>query len=285
MHVSNPAGIFHRIGAALIDIGIIFVVTRILAYVLYGDFFVSNSTFFTILVTLYWVMIPSIWRGRTIGKWTCGLTIASVYREGAGFGTMLLRYTGLSLIYLLTLGVGLIVSAVMIIWRDDRRALHDFAAGTYITYDAPERLEARTIFNNRRALAVFTVLLIAGGLALDRFEHTTYEDEASAMLEDINGPVDEIKVTRSSRIATDSSRYAVLSGDNILQTLKDAPEETVHLRRTGNTIYPQYDMEVGGRSLILGENGISLNGQAYTFIEKNPTREIIHRFQPEWEER
>ncbi|SFL93197.1 RDD family protein [Salibacterium qingdaonense] len=285
MHVSNPAGIFPRITAALIDTGIIFVLTRVLAYVLYGGFFVSNSTFLTILVTLYWIMIPSIWRGRTIGKWICGLTIASVYREGAGFGTMLLRYTGLSVIYLLTLGVGLIVSAVMMIWRDDRRALHDFAAGTYVTTDAPEPLQARTIFNNRKVLAAATIALIAGMFALDRWEHTTYQDAASAMLEDVDEPVDSFSIQSGSHTPQGHAVYSPSSTEGVVQTLTNAPEETIHLRRTGDTMYDQYYIEVGGRSLILGERGISFNGQAYEFIGKNPAREIVNRFNPAWEER
>ncbi|SFP66020.1 RDD family protein [Salibacterium halotolerans] len=293
MHVSHPAGVFPRINTALIDISIIFVLTRTLAYILYGGFFVSSSTFLTVLVTLYWIIIPSIWRGRTIGKWICGLTIASVYREGAGFGTMLLRYTGITFIVLVTLGVGLIVSAVMMIWRDDRRTLHDFAAGTYVTTDAPEPLQARTIFNNRRALAAATIALVAGMFAFDRWEHTTYEDAAAAMLENVNGPVETVTLQRYFGPGPDQMSYSYTpeSKAGVLRTLTDAPQETIVLRRTDyphNFMYRislswKEDFQSMNRAMDFGTRGITLNGRSYTFIGNNPTEEIINRFNLEWE--
>jgi uncharacterized RDD family membrane protein YckC len=42
-----------------------------------------------------------------------------------------------SLVYGITLGIGAIVSAFMIGLRKDKRSLHDFIAGTYVTYQKP----------------------------------------------------------------------------------------------------------------------------------------------------
>ncbi|MGY4690876.1 RDD family protein [Salibacterium sp. K-3] len=284
MPVSNPGGVLHRLGAALIDSAVIMLLNLSLAFVLYGDILVSNTIFLQVFTLLYWVMIPSIWRGRTIGKWMFGLTIASVYREGAGFGTMLLRYLAVGLIYLLTFGIGLIVSIVMMIRRDDRRTLHDLCVGTYVTCDAPEPLDAHTIFNNRKALTAATIVLIAGLFAFDRWEHTTYEDASAAMLEDVDEPVEDFTMERGSYTPQGRASYSPQSEEGIVQTLTHAPEETVLLRRTDDTIYDQYRMDVDGHSLILGERRISFDGQAYEVIGENPAEEVVNRFDPEWEE-
>lgn len=41
------------------------------------------------------------------------------------------------LLYGLTLGIGVIVSAFMVGLREDKRALHDFIGGTYVTHNPP----------------------------------------------------------------------------------------------------------------------------------------------------
>lgn len=57
--------------------------------------------------------------------------------EKVGIGTMLMRFLVGSLIYIVTLGVALIVSAFMVGLHKDERAIHDFIAGTYVTYERP----------------------------------------------------------------------------------------------------------------------------------------------------
>lgn len=37
----------------------------------------------------------------------------------------------------LTLGIGLTISAIMVAIREDKRSIHDFIAGTYVTTDEP----------------------------------------------------------------------------------------------------------------------------------------------------
>ena len=55
------------------------------------------------------------------------------------YGTMLLRVLVGGSCIRLTLGIALIVSAFMVGIREDKRAIHDFIAGTYVTYDPPRR--------------------------------------------------------------------------------------------------------------------------------------------------
>jgi uncharacterized RDD family membrane protein YckC len=55
--------------------------------------------------------------------------------EKLGFGAMLLRTVIASIIYVITLGIAFLVSAIMVAVREDKRAIHDFLAGTYVTIE------------------------------------------------------------------------------------------------------------------------------------------------------
>lgn len=46
---------------------------------------------------------------------------------------MFLRSIVASIIYVITLGLGFIISAIMVAAREDKRSIHDFIAGTYVT--------------------------------------------------------------------------------------------------------------------------------------------------------
>ncbi|ESU33866.1 hypothetical protein G3A_04290 [Bacillus sp. 17376] len=70
-----------------------------------------------------------------------GVRIAKVNGEKLGSGTMLMRTIVAGLVYVLTLGLGAIVSAFMVGIREDKRAIHDFIAGTYVTYEKPNEIK------------------------------------------------------------------------------------------------------------------------------------------------
>lgn len=53
------------------------------------------------------------------------------------FWTMIKRDLITGLVYGLTLGIAIIVSACMVGIREDKRAIHDFIAGTYVSYNPP----------------------------------------------------------------------------------------------------------------------------------------------------
>lgn len=58
--------------------------------------------------------------------------------------TMIMRVIIAGLVYGITFGLGLIVSLFMIGLREDKRMLHDFIAGTYVTYASPGEEELYT---------------------------------------------------------------------------------------------------------------------------------------------
>jgi uncharacterized RDD family membrane protein YckC len=132
---SNPAGFWVRLGASLLDALIIGVPLFILSYLITGD---TEGDWFTKLLSfLYSLLLPIVWSGYTIGKKIMGVRIVKVNGDSVGFGTMLLRLVGGGIVYGITFGIAAIVSAVMVAARDDKRSIHDFIAGTYVTRNKP----------------------------------------------------------------------------------------------------------------------------------------------------
>ena len=126
----NPAGFWVRILANLLDAIIIGIPLQSLATCFlvdweetpitsFGIFIFNNSSCFMV--------------GFTVGKKIMGIRIVKVDGSKVGYGVMILRVIVAGIIYIFTLGIGLIVSAFMVGIRDDKRAIHDLIAGTYVT--------------------------------------------------------------------------------------------------------------------------------------------------------
>jgi uncharacterized RDD family membrane protein YckC len=132
----NPIGFWRRLGASLLDGLIIGVPLGLLGYLISPE--AENTWYLDILSGLYTLLLPVFWYGYTIGKKLLGIRIVKLDGEQVGIGTMLLRVlVGMYLLTILTLGIGVIVSAIMVAFRDDKRALHDLVAGTYVTSNKP----------------------------------------------------------------------------------------------------------------------------------------------------
>lgn len=123
-----------RLGATLLDAILIGIAIAIVSYIITGD--TDNGLVRDMLRFLYGLLVPILWGGYTVGKRICGIKIRKVddYTP-PGLGTMLLRNLVAGVVYTLTLGIGLIISAFMVGLREDRRAIHDFIAGTEVVYD------------------------------------------------------------------------------------------------------------------------------------------------------
>lgn len=135
MELHFRAGFWIRLGAAILDGLIIGIPLAIISLILFGE---ADSTFTNIVSFLYSLLIPIVWDGYTIGKKICGIQIKRLDGRPIGIGTMLLRQLVGGLIYGFTLGIALIVSAFMVGLREDKRAIHDFIAGTVVVYDGSE---------------------------------------------------------------------------------------------------------------------------------------------------
>ncbi|MGJ9384339.1 RDD family protein [Salipaludibacillus sp. CF4.18] len=140
MEVTNPAGFQNRFLASFLDFIIIFLVTGIISYFLYGIFYNSDKNYPSdILGFFYTLFLPVLWSGYTIGRKMAGNRIVRMDGKKVGIGTMILRVIVATIAYTLTLGIGLIVSAFMVGIREDKRAIHDFIAQTYVTTNPPTK--------------------------------------------------------------------------------------------------------------------------------------------------
>lgn len=133
--VSNPVGFWRRLGASLLDALIIGVPLSIIGYLITGETQGHWST--NTISTLYGLLLPIFWYGYTVGKKIVGVRIVKVDGEPVGIGAMLLRVLVGGLIYAITFGLAAIASAIMVGVRQDKRAIHDLIAGTYVTSDRP----------------------------------------------------------------------------------------------------------------------------------------------------
>ncbi|MBE7680070.1 RDD family protein [Paenibacillus sp. P13VS] len=129
------AGFWIRLGASIVDGIIIALPLMVIAGLITGNFD-SDEPIAQILSSLYSILLPAFWNGRTIGKRICGIRIRKYdTQEPPGIGTMLMRVIVAGLVYGITFGIGFIVSVIMVAVREDNRALHDFIAGTEVVWD------------------------------------------------------------------------------------------------------------------------------------------------------
>ncbi|MCA0754307.1 RDD family protein [Paenibacillus sp. N4] len=132
--MNQGAGFWIRLGANLLDGIIVAVPLTILSLLITGG---EGKEWFTNLLSfLYSLLVPVFWKGFTIGKRICGIRIRRFDDDQPPtIWNMLLRVLIAGIIYGITFGVGILVSAIMVAVREDRRAIHDFIAGTEVIYD------------------------------------------------------------------------------------------------------------------------------------------------------
>jgi uncharacterized RDD family membrane protein YckC len=133
--IIKPAGFWIRVLATILDTVIVMVPLSFISYLITGAW--DGDIFTSFISLLYYLILPIIWFGYTVGKRMAGIRIVKVNGEKVGFGTMLMRVIVASLIYGITLGIAAIVSAFMVGLRRDKRSIHDFVAGTYVTHEKP----------------------------------------------------------------------------------------------------------------------------------------------------
>lgn len=133
----SSAGFWNRFSARILDMIIVSIVISLISVLIYGDFYlfagVNEFRLIDLLGILYGIILPVIWYGYTLGRRVAGNRIITVDGSRVGIKTMLKREVVAGIIYVLTLGIGFIISAFMIGFRKDKRAIHDFIAGTCVT--------------------------------------------------------------------------------------------------------------------------------------------------------
>ncbi|MEK5070066.1 RDD family protein [Sporosarcina sp. FSL K6-1508] len=85
------------------------------------------------MYTLYLAVFPVLWGGYIIGKRICGIKVKRIDNQNVTFTNMIMReFVGYYLIGLVTFGLSIVVSILMIIFREDKRGIHDIIGGTYV---------------------------------------------------------------------------------------------------------------------------------------------------------
>ncbi|WP_252313737.1 RDD family protein [Sinobaca sp. H24] len=149
----QPGGFWRRLAANIIDgfiVGIAGLIIGLIVVTIFGAEtssspdegwsigvdFANNS-----ISLLYSLALPVLWSGYTVGKKALGIRIVKKDGSNVGIGAMLMRVIVSGIVYLLTLGIGVIVSIFMVAIREDKRAIHDFIAGTQVTTSLPPAKE------------------------------------------------------------------------------------------------------------------------------------------------
>ncbi|MUG43557.1 RDD family protein [Paenibacillus woosongensis] len=129
------ASFWARFGALLLDAIIVGISLGIITFIISGS--ELNKEYVTNLLSfLYSLLLPVFWDGYTCGKRICGIKIRKINDHSPpGIGTMLLRNLVAGIVYGLTAGIGVLISALMVGLREDKRAIHDFIAGTEVVYN------------------------------------------------------------------------------------------------------------------------------------------------------
>ncbi|MDQ0159377.1 RDD family protein [Alkalibacillus salilacus] len=153
MSTPSPAGFWIRLVASIVDSIAVGAVLALLSAAIYGEFVLDEYTPLDLLNLLYFLILPVVWYGYTLGKRAMGIRIARLDGEKVTIGTMLLRQLVAGIVYALTLGLAALVSAIMVGVREDKRSMHDFMANTYVTYEKPDALKQDSQSNEQEELA------------------------------------------------------------------------------------------------------------------------------------
>ncbi|WP_462419841.1 RDD family protein [Salinicoccus sp. Marseille-QA3877] len=134
-----PAKLWQRFFARIIDglmigVPIVFLLSFTVGY----DFVIEPranfvfNLFMLLIVTVYMISLPVNWYGWSVGKRLLGIRITQVDGRDVTWQIMMKRELFILVVYILTFGLFLLLSGVMMITRKDKRALHDLMAGTKV---------------------------------------------------------------------------------------------------------------------------------------------------------
>ncbi|WP_316569390.1 RDD family protein [Neobacillus sp. YIM B06451] len=134
----SPAGFGLRFFADIIDFLLVALPLGLLIALLSGAAWDSSGTSWTsnLIYLLYLTVLPLVWNGYVVGKRMMKIRIMRVDDQPLTLKNMILReIVGKFLLSSVTFGISSLVSLFMVIFREDKRAVHDFIGGTYVGYE------------------------------------------------------------------------------------------------------------------------------------------------------
>ena len=138
MNSKKPAGFGIRFLASIIDFLIISSTLGIVFYIINGNYSIewTNGLTFRFFYTLYLTVIPILWGGYIIGKKIRKIKIKRFKDDGnlTILNMVMREVVGNYIVVLATFGISVLLSGLMVIFRKDKRGIHDFhLVGTYVS--------------------------------------------------------------------------------------------------------------------------------------------------------
>ena len=133
--MENRVGFWIRLGARIIDL----IIIGIIIFLFIAIFSLDTQSravqsFEGLFSLLYYVLLPVIWTGYTVGKRALGIRIINEDGTDVSLIQMIIRDFLTPILYGITLGILAVVSAVMVGMRKDKKAIHDIFAKTTVVY-------------------------------------------------------------------------------------------------------------------------------------------------------
>lgn len=93
-----------------------------------------RGVYWQIIYIIYLIFLPLFWNGYITGKWFNNIKLKSYKGNKLTLIQMIKReLIGFYLLGILSLGISFLISSIMIVFREDKRAIHDFIGNTYVT--------------------------------------------------------------------------------------------------------------------------------------------------------
>ncbi|MDA2004652.1 RDD family protein [Bacillus cereus group sp. BfR-BA-01451] len=145
LKMHRPALVMNRIGASLIDMFLISVMYGAVVAVMtgnysaifnrfnisFGDYRYDLAVVF-ILMAIYFILLPFIWNGVTLGKKVTRIKLISLKSEKLTLQTLTIRFFVLLLPNILLLGILILCNVYMMLFRKDNCGFQDLITKTKV---------------------------------------------------------------------------------------------------------------------------------------------------------
>ncbi|MHC2835092.1 RDD family protein [Bacillus sp. F9_6S_D1_P_5] len=145
LKMHRPALVMNRIGASLIDMFLISVMYGAVVAVMtgnysaifdrfnisFGDYRYDLAVVF-ILMAIYFILVPFIWNGVTLGKKVTRIKLISLKSEKLTIQTLTIRFFVLLLPNILLLGIPILCNVYMMLFRKDNCGFQDLITKTKV---------------------------------------------------------------------------------------------------------------------------------------------------------
>lgn len=145
LKMHRPLVVINRFGASMIDMFLISLSYGIIVAVITGEYSAILSRFgisfgnyiydlalaFS-LMALYFIILPLLWNGYTVGKKVTRVKLVSLTSETVTLKILVLRFFVLLIPNILLLGIPLLCNVYMMLFRKDNSGFHDLVAKTRV---------------------------------------------------------------------------------------------------------------------------------------------------------